>query len=522
MKTIRVIAVASVATLLIQQPSFSQQGSWRSLVRKVSSDRVSGRPASAENEAITVASAVTTPSEAEAKAQPGRVRSFMRKLVPAHITSGPSVAEIESGIAPRTTKAASKRNASEARATRNASIWNVADKGEKNYNIFKSTSHEVSFFPDDALPEADTQPANVPVVLEKYVPAPEPTLAAAFDDTPSSEPLDGNLAPIVSNNTYNQGACGGCQTYCCQPCQPCCPAFWEHRSGVYAEYLYLTARDANVAYATPTDGVGVNAVPRGPVSIADPDYEDGFRTGFAIALDKCSSFTANYTNFDSLTTHETTLSGGATYLTPHTIHPGTNLVITDVLSADARLDIDFELIDANFKGLIWGGCNHSLNYLLGLRYASLEQNFLATYFILNGTTTVDTNIDFEGFGPRIGLEGERLIRGGFLVYAKGAANFLAGEFKTDYVQRNVFVPAIPQANTAYEDDRIVTLMELEMGVGWQNCCGTCRVTAGYYLAGWRNSILTPEYINAVQADDFSGLNDTMTFDGLTAKAEWRF
>jgi len=519
MKTIQVVAVAFTATLLIQHPSFGQEGRWRTLVRKVTFNRVSDQQDAAANEADTLASIVTVASETESNSEPGRVRAFVRKLTPARITSGPTVAEIESGVAPRTNIISRTKKS---KANRGPSIWNVADKSDKSYSIFNRANHETTFFPDDALPEEDWKATNVQVALEKSVPAPQPTVAIAFDDTQSIQPLDGNITPIASNSSCDQGGCDQCQTYCCQPCQPCCPAFWEHRSGVYAEYLYLTARDANVAYATPTDGVGVNAVPRGPVSVADPDYEDGFRTGFAIALDKCSSFTANYTNFASLTTHESALSGGATYLTPHTIHPGTNLVITDVLSADARLDIDFELIDANFKALIWGGCNHSLNYVLGFRYATMEQDFLATYFILNGTTTVDTRIDFEGFGPRIGLEGERLIKGGFLVYAKGTANFLAGEFKTDYVQRNIFVPAIPQANTSYEDDRIVTLTEFELGVGWQNCCGTCRVTAGYYLAGWRNSILTPEYINAVQADDFSGLNDTMTFDGLTAKAEWRF
>jgi hypothetical protein len=368
-----------------------------------------------------------------------------------------------------------------------------------------------------------------------------PTAAEIQSDSPAV--LTGELVPVAGeasdetgqdlttvsgDDSSQQVNRPNCQNTACQSssrgCRPrtaCCPSFWAHRSGVYGEYLYLTARDVNVAYGTPVDGLGANAVPIGPVAIADPDYEGGFRTGFSVACDECTSFTANYTVFESLTSDEVSLLGGSGFIRSNTVHPNTVNVAADSLAASATYDIDFEMADANFKGLIWGGCNHSLNYLLGFRYATLEQDFLGTYSI-NGTTTVETDIDFEGFGPRIGFEGERLVKGGFLVYAKGAANFLVGEFKSTFLQQNVFSPGAPQAVTGYEDDRVVSQLELELGLGWQNRCGNCRVTAGYYLVSWQNSLTTPDFINAVQADDFSSLSESIAFDGMTARAEWRF
>lgn len=343
-----------------------------------------------------------------------------------------------------------------------------------------------------------------------------PTEAAGFRTSGYREPVQAQPAGAHQHAAY--GVCG--HTDC--PAATClvdCPCFWQHRTGIFGEFLYLHPRDADIQYAAPVDGFGTNAVPIGQVGVADPDYQPGFRVGGSWALTPRSSLHAAFSHFESQTNDERALPGGDGFLRAETVHPNTENVASDSLSASAAYDIDFDLVDVTYKRLIWGNPCSRLDYVVGLRYGRLEQDFGARYAV-NGETTVDTEIDFDGLGPRLGLEGERLLGRGFLVYGQTFANFLAGEFQADYRQENIFTGT--QAVTGFEDDRIVSLLELELGVGWQSPCGRFRWTAGYYIGSWFNAMTTPGFVDAVQANDLNDVEDTLTFDGLTTRVEYRF
>ena len=321
---------------------------------------------------------------------------------------------------------------------------------------------------------------------------------------------------------WGHSSCDECQTGCNECCEPeCCPKFWEHRTGLNASFLYLHTTNVDLPYTTHVDGNTQAAVPLAPTNSVDPDYDPGFRVGFSYALDYRSSFTANYWFYESSTDNSVILPGGTGFLRPELTHPNTLNAFADRLSADARYDIDFQMADANYKSVLWGGQDYFLNYVAGFRYANLDQDFDVAY-TNNDLLTVDTEIDFDGWGPRLGLEGERLLgRRGFLVYSKGHANFLVGEFTSNYLQRNE-TTNVTQAHAGFEDDRIVTQLEYEMGFGWQNRCGTFRLMAGYYIAAWFNSVTTPSFIRAVQAGNYDNVDETLTFDGLTARLEVRW
>src|SRR5690606_8347329 len=243
----------------------------------------------------------------------------------------------------------------------------------------------------------------------------------------------------------------------------------------------------DVAYALPRDGINpILSVPFGAVGVADPDYEPGFRAGFGFALDRCSSVGVAYSHFESSTVDSINTNA------PLVIHslltlPGTASAAADSLVATAAHDIDFELIDVDYRRLISGGENYAINYTVGARWAHLDQNFQSTQPISPGTTSVTTDIDFEGIGARFGLDGMR--RGycnGLLIYGKGFANFLAGEFKADYIQTNTF--ATTQGFTSLEDDRVVSILEYEVGAGWESPSGRVRITGGYYMAAWYDTL----------------------------------
>ena len=104
-------------------------------------------------------------------------------------------------------------------------------------------------------------------------------------------------------------------------------------------------------------------------------------------------------------------------------------------------------------------------------------------------------------------------------------SLVAGEFSASYFQGTDQDPEI--VNTAWKAGRLVPIFDLELGAGWQSPCGHFRVTAGYVVSMWFNTLTTDSWIRSVQQNNFVGQADaisydTLTFDGFTARAEYRF
>ena len=163
------------------------------------------------------------------------------------------------------------------------------------------------------------------------------------------------------------------------------------------------------------------------------------------------------------------------------------------------------------------------SYVLGVRYANLEQDFRSA-FTRVGTEQIDTDLSFDGGGLRLGLEGERRNCRGFMVYGRSSASFVAGEFSARYFQGNESDPEI--VNTTWSNARVVTILDLEAGVGWQSRNGRLRVNAGYMFSTWLNSIRTEDWIEAIQTntDEIlqTSLDHNVCFDGFTVRAEIRY
>ena len=115
----------------------------------------------------------------------------------------------------------------------------------------------------------------------------------------------------------------------------------------------------------------------------------------------------------------------------------------------------------------------------------LEQDFGGT-FTNPGTENVNTNITFTGGGIRAGLEGERYAaRSGLMVYGRTAASFMAGKFDAHYSETSTLVGATP-INSELVSDRVVPILELELGVGWVSPTGHFRISGGYLFNAWYN------------------------------------
>ncbi len=323
--------------------------------------------------------------------------------------------------------------------------------------------------------------------------------------------VDDSLAPIPEES------CPSAESCCVK-----CYEFWEHRDALWGEFLYLRPRGADVIFATPVDGPITNQRLVGAQAVADFEYDSGFRVGGSWAIDQCSSFTGNYTWYQADSNDGVILPGGGSYLRTDTVHSSTVNVAGDPLSARAHYGFDMQAIDLNYKALLWGGDCHAVNYLFGLKYARVEQELGVAYSELTNTN-VDTNVDFNGVGPRFGFEAERSLGDcGVLLYTKGTVNFLFGSSSSNYLQTNDFT--IVQVQSSLRETRVVTVPEFEMGAGWQSCNGCFRITAGYYLASWFNMMTTPEYLSTVREipNSFERQVKTLTLDGMSIRAEFRF
>ncbi len=307
----------------------------------------------------------------------------------------------------------------------------------------------------------------------------------------------------------------------------CKPPAWAHRHVVFGEFLYLRPRDAELVYAAPVDGPttppGNPADPGnqvGPLGMINPDYDPGFRLGFAWAMNDCTSVLVTWTHLETSTSDHLFAEPG-NFVQSQVTHPGVLNAADNWQVAEANYDIDYELLDFDYRTLVTHSDLYAVNVLGGLRYGRLEQRF-DSVFSINGSRSVDTGITFDGLGLKAGVDAERYIRcTGFYAYGKSTASVLAGEMRASFFQRSSF--ANREIDTRWEAGRIVTIVDLELGVGWRSRCDRFRLAAGYLFSAWFNTLQTDEWIDAVNANHFTNLGgEAMTFDGVVARAEYRF
>lgn len=369
-----------------------------------------------------------------------------------------------------------------------------------------------------APPAGPRRPMVVPSGQEYLISNQVPTPV-----TESDYPVE-SVAPAGDSHNFQMGCDTKCGPDC--TCKKCCALVWPHKCSVWGGFLYLHAGDVDMAHAIQQNGTGgAGTVPDGRVGVAAPDYEPAFVVGGNIALSGCTSVWASFTHFESSTSNslEAPPGVGGT-VSSLVLHPGTINAGSTTSLVDATYDIDFELVDINLMRLLSASRMHAINYHVGARYGMLDQEFQQIGVFAPPTGDLDTSsrIHFEGVGPRVGLDGRaNLGRCGFSVYGNTFATFLIGKFDSRYEQFN-FTTTTREAFSEWNDNRMVPQVETEVGLAWTNCKGCLRLSVGYQLQWWFNAVTVGEHIRAVQNNNFVNVGDTIAFDGLTSRVEWRF
>jgi hypothetical protein len=334
--------------------------------------------------------------------------------------------------------------------------------------------------------------------------------------------------------------------------EPCCMGCdripeWQ----AFGDILYLRPRSANVAYGVlfstatqpgnPPAGTGsVPTIELGAPGVASIDYHPGFRVGFSKALDECNSVVASFTHFEGEDQSSIASPGLPLEIRSLVSHPsvwGTNPLdpadgnnTDDWISATSDYQIIYSLADVDFRWTFSNQNDTRLSLFAGMRFVSLDQRLdvigtTPTSAGLAGVGGFDvqdvhTQINFDGGGLRIGFEGERRTPYGLLFYGRAAASAVGGTFRCNYTQTSGLLG--PQVTTGDSVDRVMPMLDVEMGTGLSLWNDKLRVTAGYSFSGWFNLVRTDALIAAVQSNNFSGMSNTLTFDGFVGRVELEF
>ena len=375
----------------------------------------------------------------------------------------------------------------------------------------EATAHPViEHNPNGAVagPPVIPTPAEVEAGQVVAIPAAEVVGGSCADGT-CGACVDGSCGACVD------GSCGVCDT--CPPNAPCalpptCRHWWI---SAFGDYMYLKARGADIPLGVEIDGAGNF---RGPVGMAAPDYSSGFRAGLAGSWDNGKTILqGTYAWFNSDT------DANLVATPPNTFFSSLFALPNPATTIASRYDVDFQLFDLDLKRGIWQGPCGDVFVIVGGRYGHLDQDFYATILDNGGsTTTIDSKIGFDAGGPRIGLAGDFVLKCGVFVFGSGSANILFGRFNANYQSTND-MNAFPNELVQLDSDRVVPVLELELGVGWQSPKGRLRLQGGYMVSAWFNTLTTPDFMNAINTGNFTGdLGDTLTFDGLFGRVEFRY
>lgn len=296
--------------------------------------------------------------------------------------------------------------------------------------------------------------------------------------------------------------------------------FDVHRTNLFADFLFLAPRELDVAFATHVDGPVENAAPLASPTVVAPNYDQGIRFGLGHTFSDCFRVSATGWLYVNSWTESLTLPANTGWIRSEVTHPSTASIFNDSLTARAREDVEFLMGDLELEWLVHRSFSRAFTFNLGVRYAEIEQDFQGNYLI-DGPTTVDSEISYHGVGPRVGLEAVTLVKRGVTVYGEAFADILFGDIDAAYRQQNA--GAGTQFSVASGDEfRVVPQLEAELGIGWQNCDGSIIVRAGYFAGFWFNMARMPSWIRSAQRDGSSATHETIIFDGLTARAEIRF
>src|SRR5262249_27109471 len=132
----------------------------------------------------------------------------------------------------------------------------------------------------------------------------------------------------------------------------------------------------------------------------------------------------------------------------------------------------------------------------GVRLAEIIQKLNAAY--VGGTagpqaTLVQSPINFDGIGVRVGGEGWWKAWGGLGLYAKAYGSLMSGDFRTRLTQTSNG-GITPVVNVTDRFEKLVPVTELGLGLGWAN--EHVRVSVGWELTNFFGMVDSLDFVDS--------------------------
>jgi hypothetical protein len=283
-----------------------------------------------------------------------------------------------------------------------------------------------------------------------------------------------------------------------------------------------------MAHAQQQDGLGgAGTVPFGEIGVLDPDYDIGFRVGGEVRVAADAGIFAAYMVYETDAVSRIdapTIPGGGGAVGSLVHHPNA-LITASAGPVTATYDIDFQVGDLAYRQVLGRNAVQYVSVFFGGRFAQLDQEFAQSGIFSGGQSGVidtSTTIEFTGAGPMAGIDGAHQIgQSRFSMYGRSLVAAISGTFESRYRMRNNTTDALV-AESIWDDDRIMPMLDYEIGIAWTSPQGHLRLAAGYMGSHWFNAVSTATFIDAVQADNYVNVGDTISFDGLVGRVEWVF
>ena len=256
-------------------------------------------------------------------------------------------------------------------------------------------------------------------------------------------------------------------------------------------YWYTSQEAMDLAnYNTEISGVTVQLPTSGETLKQHCEYKPGFKIGLGmnISSDQWAGL-FEYTRF-----HQSSVTSAS----PGDLRGGTPIwVVTNWYTSDgfatplnsesiaSRWRVNVDLLDATLSRPFYQGRNWILLPYGGIRGAMITQNFRMSIQALNGSSLVawdplisHNHSSSRAIGPRLGMKGHWMIRGGLRFEGEAAGSVLFTRYSTVSHREDPFtIGQSPVAARFTNYNAVRPMAELKIGMGW----GSYFVHRNYHL-----------------------------------------
>lgn len=282
------------------------------------------------------------------------------------------------------------------------------------------------------------------------------------------------------------------------------------------EVLYLRPSRNNLDFVI--NDPDADSMPEGTLVEVEPSYNYGGRFGLNYDLGSGTDIGVRYM---WIRTHDSEYAarqsaGGRLWGT--WLHPNSIIAGNSVTSAKASYDFEHYVFDIGPGQWFDIGKYFGLHIEGGLRYANMTQDFVILYEdIVNSRRSEITNdIDFSGWGGRVGLGLDWRVGWGFNIFSSVAGSVLVGDFDLSLRQVDNYI--IERANI--EDsihNRVIPVIEMKVGIGYEYQLKndwSIGAKAGYEWQNWYNMVIATRFSDDVDPQNINTDTTDIGFDGF--------